>query len=87
MSIAVSNVLEIVESSLHNGSLEAEYYLKTIAHLAMMNNIGFHDVQFFLFSRKHNTIINLIGLHYSIASLHISVSYVFLMLFMWISSG
>jgi hypothetical protein len=81
MAIAVSNVLEIVESSLHNGSLEAEYYLKAIAHLAMMTNIGFLDVQFFLFSKNHNAIINLIGLHYSIASLHVLVSYVFLMLF------
>jgi hypothetical protein len=57
MAIAVSNVLEIVESSLHNGSLEAEYYLKAIAHLAMMTNIGFLDVQFFLFSKNHNAII------------------------------
>lgn len=75
MGIAVSNVVEIVESSLHNGSLEADYYLKAIAHLAMMTGIGFLDVQFFLFSRKHNAIINLIGLHYSIASLHMSVSH------------
>ncbi|GJN14207.1 hypothetical protein PR202_gb00999 [Eleusine coracana subsp. coracana] len=70
MAIAVSNVVEIVESSLHDGSLEAEYYLKAIAHLGMMTDIGFLDIQFFLFSRNHNAIINLIGLHYSIASLN-----------------
>uniref|UniRef100_A0A0A9GA50 Uncharacterized protein n=1 Tax=Arundo donax TaxID=35708 RepID=A0A0A9GA50_ARUDO len=36
-----------------------------------MTDIGFLDVQFFLFSRNHSAIINLIGLHYSIASLHV----------------
>ncbi|TVU19114.1 hypothetical protein EJB05_35248 [Eragrostis curvula] len=74
MAIAISNVVEIVESSLHNGSLEAEYYLKAIAHLAMMTDIGFLDVQFFLFSRNHSAIINLVGLHYATASLHVPPS-------------
>lgn len=87
MAIAISNIVEIVESSLHNGSIEAEYYLKAIAHLAMMTDISFLDVQFFLFSRNHNAIINLIGLHYLIASLHMQVSYVFLMLFMCFSNS
>ncbi|KAL6620136.1 hypothetical protein ACP70R_035275 [Stipagrostis hirtigluma subsp. patula] len=71
MAAAISNVVEFVESSLRHGSLEAEYYLKSIARLALITDLGFLDVQFFLFSRNHNAIINLIGLHYSIASLHV----------------
>ncbi|CAL4907835.1 unnamed protein product [Urochloa decumbens] len=71
MSIEISNVVEFVERCLNNGSLESEYYLKAIADLALIANIGFLDVQFFLFSRNHGAIINLIGLHYSIASLHV----------------
>ncbi|KAJ1262621.1 hypothetical protein BS78_09G122800 [Paspalum vaginatum] len=71
MAAAISNVVEFVERSLNNGSLESEYYLKAIADLALMTDIGFLDVQFFLFSRNHSAIINLIGLHHSIASLHV----------------
>lgn len=70
-AVAISSVVEFVESSSHNGSLEAEYYLKAISDLISMKDIGFIDVQFFLFSRNHSAIINLIGLHYSIACLHI----------------
>uniref|UniRef100_A0A0D9WFU4 F-box domain-containing protein n=1 Tax=Leersia perrieri TaxID=77586 RepID=A0A0D9WFU4_9ORYZ len=68
---AISDVAEFVENSLRNGSLEAEYYLKAIATLASMRDVGFIDVQFFLLSRNQSAIINLIGLHYSIASLNI----------------
>lgn len=80
MAVAISNVVKFVGSSLNNGSLESEYYLKAIADLALIPDIGFLDVQFFLFSRNHSAIINLIGLHYSIASLHVLVSYVLLMI-------
>lgn len=71
MAVAISNVVEFVRSSLNNGSLESKYYLEAIADLALIPDIGFLDVQFFLFSRNHSAIINLIGLHYSIASLHV----------------
>ncbi|PUZ66278.1 hypothetical protein GQ55_3G295600 [Panicum hallii var. hallii] len=71
MDVAISNVVEFVGSSLNNGWLESECYLKAIADLALMDDIGFLDVKFFLFSRNHSAIINLIGLHYSIASLHV----------------
>ncbi|KAL6845032.1 hypothetical protein ACP4OV_025205 [Aristida adscensionis] len=74
MAVAISNVVEFVGSSLQNGSLEAEYYLKAIAHLALITDLGFLDVQFFLFSRNHSAIINLIGLHYSIVSLHVPIN-------------
>ncbi|KAF0928302.1 hypothetical protein E2562_039413 [Oryza meyeriana var. granulata] len=69
--VAISGVAEFVENSLRNGSLEAEYYLKAIANLASMRDIGFIDAQFFLLSRNQSAIVNLIGLHYSIASLNI----------------
>jgi len=71
MGVAISNVVEFVGSSLNNGWLESECYLKAIADLALTADIGFLDVQFFLFSRNHSAIINLIGLHFSIASLHV----------------
>ncbi|KAM3410077.1 hypothetical protein ACQJBY_002371 [Aegilops geniculata] len=70
-AVAISRVLEFVESSTHNGSLEAECYLKAMSDLALMEDIGFVNVQFFLLSRNRSAIINLIGLHYSIAYLHI----------------
>ena len=85
MAVAISSVVEFVRSSLNNGSLESEYYLKAIADLALIPDIGFLDVQFFLFSRNHSAIINLIGLHYSIASLHVLVSYVLLMILLWMN--
>jgi hypothetical protein len=70
-------VVEFVESSSHDGSLEAEYYLKAMSDLALMKDIGFVNVQFFLLSRNRSAIINLIGLHYSIACLHMLVSFFF----------
>ncbi|XP_024314995.1 uncharacterized protein LOC100824382 isoform X2 [Brachypodium distachyon] len=76
-AVAISRVIEFVESSTHNGSLEAEYYLKAIADLALMKDIGFVNVQFFLLSRNRSAIINLIGLHYSIACLHILMHFFF----------
>uniref|UniRef100_A0A452YZ06 Uncharacterized protein n=1 Tax=Aegilops tauschii subsp. strangulata TaxID=200361 RepID=A0A452YZ06_AEGTS len=45
-----------------------------MSDLALMKDIGFVNVQFFLLSRNRSAIINLIGLHYSIAYLHILVS-------------
>jgi hypothetical protein len=85
--VAISSVVEFVESSSHNGSLEAEYYLKAMSDLALMKDIGFVNVQFFLLSRNRSAIINLIGLHYSIACLHILVSYAFLMFWFNFSYG
>uniref|UniRef100_A0A0E0HDK8 F-box domain-containing protein n=1 Tax=Oryza nivara TaxID=4536 RepID=A0A0E0HDK8_ORYNI len=70
-AVAISGVAEFVENNLRNGSLEAEYYLKAIANLASMRDIGFIDAQFFLLSRNYSAIMNLIGLHYSISSLNI----------------
>uniref|UniRef100_A0A0D9ZYC6 F-box domain-containing protein n=1 Tax=Oryza glumipatula TaxID=40148 RepID=A0A0D9ZYC6_9ORYZ len=70
-AVAISGVAEFVENNLRNGSLEAEYYLKAIANLASMRDIGFIDAQFFLLSRNSSAIMNLIGLHYSISSLNI----------------
>lgn len=78
---------EFVENNLRNGSLEAEYYLKAIANLASMRDIGFIDAQFFLLSRNYSAIMNLIGLHYSISSLNIPVSYTFLMFLFSFSCG
>ena len=87
MNVAISNVVEFVGSSLNNGWLESECYLKAIADLALTADIGFLDVQFFLFSRNHSAIINLIGLHFSIASLHVPVSKALLVILLYFSYG
>ena len=87
MGVAISNVVEFVGSSLNNGWLESECYLKAIADLALTADIGFLDVQFFLFSRNHSAIINLIGLHFSIASLHVPVSKALLVILLYFSYG
>ena len=47
MGVAISNVVEFVGSSLNNGWLESECYLKAIADLALTADIGFLDVHFF----------------------------------------
>nr|XP_010938713.1 uncharacterized protein LOC105057717 [Elaeis guineensis]XP_029124055.1 uncharacterized protein LOC105057717 [Elaeis guineensis] len=65
MASAVTTVIKFVEQSSLNESLEVGYYLKAIADLGSME-LGFEDVQLFLFARKQNVLLNLIGLHYSI---------------------
>ncbi|KAG1371208.1 putative Chromatin-remodeling complex ATPase [Cocos nucifera] len=65
MAGAVSTVIKFVEQSSQNESIEVGYYLKAIADLGLME-LGFEDVQLFLFARRQNVLLNLIGLHYSI---------------------
>lgn len=73
MASAVSTVIKFVERSSQNESLEVGYYLKAIADLALLE-LGFEDVQLFLFAIKQNVLLNLIGLHYSIFWLAVPVS-------------
>ncbi|XP_038988716.1 uncharacterized protein LOC113463024 isoform X3 [Phoenix dactylifera] len=65
---AVSTVIKFVQQCSQNESLEVGYYLKAVADLGLLE-LGFEDVQLFLFARKQNVLLNLIGLHYSIFSL------------------
>ena len=67
-------VINFVEQCTQNeSSLEVGYYLKAITDLRSIE-LGFKDVQMFMLGRKHSVLLNLIGLHYSIYFLGISVS-------------
>ena len=73
MAIGASSVIKFVEECSQNESLEVGYYLRALRELCSME-VGFKDVQLFLFTRKSSALLNLIGLHYSILSLGIPVS-------------
>lgn len=73
VATAISGVVEFVGQWSQNESLEIGNHLKAICYLNSLK-IGFKDVQFFLFTRKHTVLLNLIGLHYSIIWLEILVS-------------
>lgn len=66
-------VIQFVDQCTNNESLEVGSYLKAVNDIRSME-LGFKDVQMFLLARKHNVLLNLIGLHYSICFLGISVS-------------
>ncbi|THU70177.1 hypothetical protein C4D60_Mb08t22270 [Musa balbisiana] len=70
LASAVSDVIKSVLEWSKSGSMEVGYYLKAISDLGSME-LGFKDVQLFLFRREHNVLLNLIGLHYCIFSLDI----------------
>ncbi|KAM0954312.1 putative F-box only protein [Dioscorea sansibarensis] len=70
MAIGASSVIKFVEECSQNKSLEVGYYLRALRELCSME-VGFKDVQLFLFTRKSSALLNLIGLHYSILSLGI----------------
>ncbi|URE35260.1 F-box domain containing protein [Musa troglodytarum] len=77
LASAVSDVIKSVLEWSKSGSMEVGYYLKAISDLGSME-LGFKDVQLFLFRREHNVLLNLIGLHYCIFSLDIPVSIIFI---------
>ncbi|XP_072982894.1 uncharacterized protein [Typha latifolia] len=70
LAAAVSSVVAYVNGCSQNESLEVGYYLKALGDLGLIK-LGFRDVQFLLFSRRLNVLLNLIGLHYSIVCLGI----------------
>lgn len=58
-------VTDLVEECLSTESLEVGDYLKAIEEMSTMQ-LGFRDVQMFLFKPKCSVLLNLVGLHYSI---------------------
>lgn len=70
----VSAVKEFVELCTQNESLEACYYLKAVNDLRF-HRLGFKDVQVFLFAKRCSILVNLIGLHYCLVQLQITVSF------------
>lgn len=69
----VSAITHFVKDCSQNESIEISDYLKAVAFLGSAE-LGFEDVQIFLFSVNTNVLMNLIGVHYSIFHLQIPVS-------------
>lgn len=65
-------VMNFVEDALAFESIEVGRYLKAIEFMKSMQ-FGFKDVQMFFLKRKHNVLLNLVGLHYSIIWLDVPV--------------
>lgn len=81
MAESAKVVVDFVDSCLTNNiatrgsaseSIEAGNYLKAMESLSSMN-LGFVDVQMFLFKPDVNVLLNLIGLHYCLNWLEIEV--------------
>lgn len=70
MAGRVTAVTKFVEKCL--STLEVGDYLKAIEELSNMQ-VGFKDVQMFLFKPKCNVLLNLVGLHYCISWLEVPV--------------
>ncbi|KAL5995977.1 hypothetical protein ACLOJK_026050 [Asimina triloba] len=65
MADRVAAIVQFVKQCSQDDSLEVGDYLKAVRDLCSME-LGFKDVQLFLFSSKQNVLLNLIGLHYSL---------------------
>lgn len=70
MAGRVSAVTKFVEKCFPNESLEVGDYLKAIEELSTMQ-VGFKDVQMFIFKPKCNVLLNLVGLHYCLSWLEV----------------
>ncbi|KAF5192397.1 F-box-like protein [Thalictrum thalictroides] len=75
MSGKVTSVIKAINQFSTSRSLEVGDYQKAVADLHTME-LGFKDVVMFLFSSKHNPLLNLVGLHYLVFWLGIPVDYV-----------
>lgn len=73
MAGRATDVIRFVESRSSSESLEVGDHLKAIEGLREMQ-LGFEDVQIFLFNPKLNVMLNLVGLHYCIHWLKVPVS-------------
>ncbi|XP_044499685.1 uncharacterized protein LOC123221071 isoform X2 [Mangifera indica] len=65
MASGTRDVINYVEQCMRSDSLEVGDYLQAIDDLNTMQ-LGFKDVQMFLFKPKLNVLLNLVGLHYCI---------------------
>lgn len=68
-------VVQHVEQCLFSDSLEIRDYLKAIEHLSSMQ-LGFKDVEMFLFRPEVNVLLNLVGLHYCMHWLEVPAEHV-----------
>lgn len=72
MDYRATVVLNFVEHCSSSESIEVGHYLSAIDGLCSMQ-LGFKDVQMFLFKPKLSVLLNLIGLHYCIRWLGVPV--------------
>ncbi|XP_077240541.1 F-box-like protein isoform X2 [Tasmannia lanceolata] len=70
MAGRATTVVKFVNQCSQYESLEVANYLRAIGDLCSVE-LGFKDVQLFLFTTKQNVLLNLIGLHYCLFSLGI----------------
>ncbi|KAK9288511.1 hypothetical protein L1049_016970 [Liquidambar formosana] len=70
-----TGVIKFVEECSSSESLEVGDYLKAIKDMCLMQ-LGFKDVQMFLFKPDLNVLLNLVGLHYCINWLGVPAEYV-----------
>ncbi|GLT99201.1 hypothetical protein SLE2022_166540 [Rubroshorea leprosula] len=75
MSRRAMSVIKFVEERSPADSLEVGDYLKAIEDMSLMQ-LGFKDVQMFLFKPRLNVFHNLVGLHYCINWLQVPATYV-----------
>lgn len=73
MATGTSDVVKYVEQCMRSDSLEVGDYLQAVEDLNAMQ-LGFKDVQMFLFKPKLNVLLNLVGLHYCIFWLKMQVT-------------
>ncbi|CAN6469384.1 unnamed protein product [Victoria cruziana] len=65
MANRASTVVEFVKKCSSHESLEVADYLKAVNILCSLQ-LGFKDVQLYIFTKENHVLLNLIGLHYSI---------------------
>ncbi|KAJ4956422.1 hypothetical protein NE237_013205 [Protea cynaroides] len=75
MASRAATIAKFVKQCSPSESLEVGDYLRAIEFLCSVE-MGVRDVQMFLFASKHNVLLNLIGLHYSIFTLGVPAEYV-----------
>lgn len=73
MAHGATDVVKYVEQCMRSYSVEVGDYLQAIEDLNLMQ-LGFKDVQMFLFKPKLNVLLNLVGLHYCIFWLNVPVT-------------
>lgn len=73
MANRASTVVEFVKKCSSHESLEVADYLKAVNILCSLQ-LGFKDVQLYIFTKENHVLLNLIGLHYSIFMLGVQVS-------------
>lgn len=79
MAEGATTVVKFVEDSSPSDFLEVGDYLKANKALSSMQ-LGFKDVQMFLFKPKFSVLLNLVGLLYCINCLNVPVTTLFVFL-------